>query len=85
MRRRKSLDCFDEDDLFANLDWLVKQQPDIEKVLFDGRGAPEGLFLCDVTSTYLEGKHNAFGAFGYNRDESCRLSLVYCAMVPGVL
>ena len=62
------VDDFDEDDLYANLDWLAKQQPDIEKVLFEKQGASEGLFLYDVTSTYLEGKHNAFGAFGYNRD-----------------
>src|SRR5499427_6689402 len=59
---------FDEDDLYANLDWLAKQQPDIEKVLFEKKGASEGLFLYDVTSTYLEGKRLAFGAFGYSRD-----------------
>jgi Transposase DDE domain len=59
---------FDEDDLYANLDWLAKQQPDIEKFLFEKQGSSQGLFLYDVTSTYLEGKHNAFGAFGYNRD-----------------
>ena len=59
---------FDEDDLYANLDWLARQQPDIEKFLFDQQGPSQGLFLYDVTSTYLEGKHNAFGAFGYNRD-----------------
>jgi hypothetical protein len=59
---------FDEDDLYANLDWLAKQQPDIEKALFEKQQASQGLFLYDVTSTYLEGKHNAFGAFGYNRD-----------------
>jgi transposase len=29
--------------------------------------APD-VFLYDVTSTYLEGEHNAFAAFGYNRD-----------------
>src|SRR5437763_1400957 len=29
---------------------------------------PPGLFLYDVTSTYLEGEHNALGEFGYNRD-----------------
>ena len=62
------LSGFDEDDLYANLDWLAKQQADIEKVLFEKQGSPQGLFLYDVTSTYLEGKHNAFGAFGYNRD-----------------
>jgi hypothetical protein len=59
---------FDEDDLYANLDWLAEQQSDIEKTLFEGQGPSQGLFLYDVTSTYLEGKHNAFGAFGYNRD-----------------
>ena len=59
---------FDEDDLYANLDWLANQQPDIEKALFEKQGSSQGLFLYDVTSTYLEGKHNAFGAFGYNRD-----------------
>jgi hypothetical protein len=59
---------FDEDDLYANLDWLAEQQADIEKVLFERQGPSQGLFLYDVTSTYLEGKHNAFGAFGYNRD-----------------
>ena len=26
------------------------------------------LFLYDVTSSYLEGEHNYFGLFGYNRD-----------------
>jgi len=59
---------FDEDDLYANLDWLAEQQADIERVLFERQGPSQGLFLYDVTSTYLEGKHNAFGAFGYNRD-----------------
>jgi len=81
------LNGFDEDDLYANLDWLAKQQPDIEKVLFEKQEASEGLFLYDVTSTYLEGKHNAFGAFGYNRDgnaESCRLSLACCVTLPAI-
>jgi len=62
------LSGFDEDDLYANLDWLADQQAEIEKVLFEKQGSSQGLFLYDVTSTYLEGKHNAFGAFGYNRD-----------------
>jgi len=61
---------FDEDDLYANLDWLSQQQVAIEQRLFAQRqpAAATGLFLYDVTSSYLEGKHNAFGAFGYNRD-----------------
>jgi len=60
---------FDEDDLYANLDWLVEQQPVIENRLFDQQSPSQGLFLYDVTSSYLEGKHNALGAFGYNRDK----------------
>jgi len=76
---------FDEDDLYANLDWLAKQQPDIEKVLFEKQGASEGLFLYDVTSTYLEGKHNAFGAFGYNRDgKRGKLQIVVGLLCDGV-
>jgi len=63
---------FDEDDLYANLDWLADNQADIERRLFARREAasPSDVFLYDVTSTYLEGDHNAFAAFGYNRDRS---------------
>src|SRR6201987_5958204 len=46
------LNGFDEDDLYANLDWLAKQQTENEKPLFEKQEASEGLFLYDVTSTY---------------------------------
>ena len=61
---------FDEDDLYANLDWLADNQAEIESRLFAQREAASApdVFLYDVTSTYLEGEHNAFAAFGYNRD-----------------
>jgi Transposase DDE domain len=61
---------FDEDDLYANLDWLADNQAEIESRLFAQRGAAStpDVFLYDVTSTYLEGEHNALAAFGYNRD-----------------
>ncbi len=61
---------FDEDDLYANLDWLADNQADIESRLFGQREAASApdVFLYDVTSTYLEGEHNALAAFGYNRD-----------------
>ena len=62
------LQGFDEDDLYANLDWLAEQQADIETRLFQQQQTPQGLFLYDVTSSYLEGEKNALGAFGYNRD-----------------
>ena len=61
---------FDEDDLYDNLDWLADHQADIERRLFARREAASApdVFLYDVTSTYLEGEHNALAAFGYNRD-----------------
>lgn len=65
------LPSFDEDDLYENLAWLEKQQSHIEATLFENRhatGETPSLFLYDVTSTYLEGQHNALAAFGYNRD-----------------
>ena len=63
---------FDEDDLYAALDDLCARQDKIEKALWKNylarSGAPPALFLYDVTSSYLEGEHNALGEFGYNRD-----------------
>jgi len=61
---------FDEDDLYANLDWLCENQATIEDRLFAGmkRAGNSGLYLYDVTSSYLEGTQNELSAFGYNRD-----------------
>jgi len=65
-----ALEAFDEDDLYANLDWLCENQARIENRLFKVAAAPKkpGLYLYDVTSSYLEGVCNELGAFGYNRD-----------------
>jgi len=64
------LEAFDEDDLYANLDWLCENQVRIESRLFKPihRGQAPALYLYDVTSSYLEGTCNELGAFGYNRD-----------------
>jgi len=66
------LGAFNEDDLYAALDDLSARQEKIEQALYRRylarRGTPPALFLYDVTSSYLEGEHNALGAFGYNRD-----------------
>src|SRR5712692_174423 len=66
------LDAFDEEDLYGALDDLAARQNKIEKALWRSYLArcatPPVLFLYDVTSTYLEGEHNALAAFGYNRD-----------------
>ena len=62
------LDKFDEDDCYENLDWLCEHQAEIEGRLFRRGESEGGLFLYDVTSSYLEGTQNERGAFGYNRD-----------------
>jgi hypothetical protein len=61
---------FNEDVLYDNLAWLQDRQESIEQSLFDRHYAAHkpSLYLYDVTSTYLEGEHNALAAFGYNRD-----------------
>ena len=48
-----SLEAFDEDDLYMNLDWLCTHQARIEDRLFRRRNGSvkRGLFLYDVTST----------------------------------
>jgi hypothetical protein len=64
------LDPFNEDQLYPNLAWLAENQSRIEQQLFKQlhpNGCPD-LFLYDVTSSYLEGDHNALAAWGYNRD-----------------
>ncbi len=66
------LEAFDEEALYLALKSLAKRQEKIEKKLFENDvkrcGKAPGLFLYDVTSSYLEGEQNELGAFGYNRD-----------------
>jgi transposase len=64
------LEAFNEDDLYGTLDWLDDQQAEVEKLLFSKRYGDQKptLYLYDVTSSYLEGQHNEYGAFGYDRD-----------------
>jgi transposase len=61
---------FDENDLYQNLEWLADNQVEVENKLFKFRRSKSKpqLFLYDVTSSYLEGQKNYFGAYGYNRD-----------------
>jgi transposase len=61
------LTSFDEDDLYAALDWLEQHQPRIERALAP-RNASGAFFLYDVSSSYLEGQKNELAAPGYNRD-----------------
>ena len=67
-----AVDDFDEDDLYAALDWLATQQERIETALYQSyvkaHGAPPALVLYDVTSSYFEGECNELARYGYNRD-----------------
>ncbi|MBZ0108849.1 MAG: IS1634 family transposase [Candidatus Scalindua rubra] len=63
---------FNEDSLYANLDWLSENQEQIEKKIFDHRYKTEKvkeIFLYDVTSSYFEGTKNELSDYGYNRDK----------------
>lgn len=64
---------FDEDDLYATLDWLAQRQDQIEERLAHAvlkqPGGSHTVVLYDVTSSYLEGEQNELAAFGYNRDQ----------------
>jgi hypothetical protein len=62
--------AFSEDDLYDNGAWVEDRQGVIERRLWEGRQdrLKNQLFLYDVTSSYLEGEHNALAAWGYNRD-----------------
>jgi transposase len=59
---------FSEDELYENLAWLSDNQEKIEYKLAGHHKGKREIFLYDVTSSYLEGEQNYFGAYGYNRD-----------------
>ena len=64
------MDSFDEEDLYATLDWLADQQETIEGRLFRWKQKEHTphLFLYDITSSYFEGQQNELAEYGYNRD-----------------
>lgn len=62
------LSSFDEDALYAALDWLANEQSRIEGELSAAAEEPPTIYLYDVTSSYFEGQQNELAAPGYNRD-----------------
>jgi hypothetical protein len=57
------------DHLYYSLGQLWLHQPKIEKKWFRyHQVAKRRIYLYDLTSTYFEGTHNFFAAYGYNRD-----------------
>jgi transposase len=63
------LEAVDKDQLYAAMDWLLPQQPTIERALARRHLGEGTLVLYDVTSTYFEGHCCPLAQYGYSRDE----------------
>ena len=57
------------DDLYYAMDWLLERQERIEKQLAARHLEDGSLVLCDVTSTYFEGRTCPLAHLGYSRDD----------------
>ena len=55
-------------DLYAAMDWLVHEQPRIERALARRHLREGGLVLYDLSSSDVEGSHCPLADFGHNRD-----------------
>jgi hypothetical protein len=67
-----------EGEAYAALDWLLGQQPRIEKALARRHLQDGTLVLYDVSSSYFEGRKCPLARFGYSRDHrSDRPQIVY--------
>lgn len=69
LNQELALKCVDPDDLYDAMDELAVHKTEIECRLAKRHLAEGGMVLYDVTSSYLEGEKNHFGAFGDNRDK----------------
>jgi transposase len=58
----------DEEELYSAMDWLLKQQPFIEKKLATRHLHDNGMALYDLSSSYFEGVTCPLAALGHNRD-----------------
>jgi hypothetical protein len=63
------LEAIDEDQLYAALDWLLPQQPQLEAALARRHLSEGSLVLYDVSSTYFEGHCCPLARYGHSRDE----------------
>ena len=62
------IESVDEDELYAAMDWLLERQGTIEKRLARRHLSDGALVLCDLTSTYFEGRCCPLAKRGYSRD-----------------
>ena len=67
VRKVLPVGAFDEDDLYAALEYLAAHQRAMETALAP-QATQGAVFLYEVTSVYFEGEANELAAFGYNRD-----------------
>jgi hypothetical protein len=71
------VETVDEQALYGALDWLLEQQPRIEKALARRHLAGGTVVLYDVTSTYFEGRTCPLAHYGHSRDhQSGKLQIV---------
>ncbi len=74
----------DEDELYRALDWLLAQQPRIEKGLAKRHLQDGSLVLYDVSSSYYEGHTCPLARHGHNRDlKKGKRIIVYGVMTDG--
>src|SRR5919202_1718612 len=62
------VEAADADALYSAMDWLLRRQARIEAALAARHLAEGTLVLCDLTSTYFEGRTCPLAQFGHSRD-----------------
>jgi len=65
-----------EDDLYQAMDWLLAQQPRVEKRLAERHLQNGSLVLYDVSSSYYEGRTCPLARLGHNRDGKKGLPII---------
>ena len=65
-----------EDDLYQAMDWLLAQQPRVEKILAERHLQKGSLVLYDVSSSYYEGHTCPLARLGHNRDGKQGLPII---------
>jgi hypothetical protein len=58
----------DEDDLYAEMDWVIERRPVIERKLAARHLGEGSLALYDLSSSYFEGTRCPLRKIGYSRD-----------------
>ena len=72
------------DELYGAMDWLLARQEKIERRLARKHLKDGSLVLCDVTSTYFEGRHCPLARRGYSRDgKRGSLQIVFALLCAG--